>query len=492
MTPDDATWILTASFVIFTMQTGFGLLESGAVTKKNEVNIMMKNAADVILGGITYWMFGYGFQYGSSPGTNPFIGVGSFFLDSNQDEMGIVFATFIFQLSFATTATTIASGAMAERTDFNAYCIFSLVNTLTYCIPAGWLWGGHGFLKNLGAIDFAGSSGVHLLGGCAAFVATVVLKPRLRRYDNGTAPLPMGNPINALVGTFTLWWGWLVFNCGSTFGITNDKWHYAGRAAITTINASLGAGLCGILFTYFKNRKFEIGDIINSILGGLVSITAGCAFFRPGESIFIGAVGGLFVISIQPMFDKIKVDDPVGAIAVHGGGGLWGMVAVGLFIESDPLLYLSRGRKGLFKGGGLYLLGVQLLSCLSIGVWSVTTTFLMLKGINIFRCIRMSPVEEVLGADYIEHNIRHDCFHYEDMMEDLERKGHHIPKRTDRVPPREEWDRYLVEKYIHGAANTTTQEPKTKPPELDKLLDILSTAKFRQEPNHPRENCTIL
>ncbi|GIX73033.1 putative ammonium transporter 3 [Caerostris extrusa] len=142
---DDATWILTASFVIFTMQTGFGLLESGAVAKKNEVNILMKNAVDVILGGLSYWMFGYGLQYGQGPGSSAFCGIGSFFVDTEND--GGVFATFIFQLSFATTATTIVSGAMAERADFNAYIIFSFVNTITYCIPAGWMWGQQGFLK---------------------------------------------------------------------------------------------------------------------------------------------------------------------------------------------------------------------------------------------------------------------------------------------------------------------------------------------------------
>ncbi|GFT23102.1 putative ammonium transporter 3 [Trichonephila clavipes] len=200
---DDATWILTASFVIFTMQTGFGLLESGAVSKKNEVNILMKNAVDVVLGSLSYWMFGYGLQYGQGPGTTRFFGIGSFFVDT--EDHGGVFATFIFQLSFATTATTIVSGAMAERADFNAYIIFSFVNTFTYCIPAGWMWGQHGFLKRLGAIDFAGSCAVHLTGGASALVAAVMLKPRLHRYDKGTNSLAMGDPGNAIMGLFTLW-----------------------------------------------------------------------------------------------------------------------------------------------------------------------------------------------------------------------------------------------------------------------------------------------
>ncbi|XP_015917822.3 putative ammonium transporter 3 [Parasteatoda tepidariorum] len=194
---DDSTWILTASFVIFTMQTGFGLLESGAVSKKNEVNILMKNAVDVVLGGLSYWMFGYGLEYGTGPGTSAFCGVGLFMVDT-EDNDGGVFATFIFQLSFATTTTTIVSGAMA---DFNAYILFSFVNTITYCIPAGWMWGDHGFLKKLG--DFAGSCAVHLTGG--ALVAASMLKPRLHRYDQSTASLAMGDPRNAIMGLFTLW-----------------------------------------------------------------------------------------------------------------------------------------------------------------------------------------------------------------------------------------------------------------------------------------------
>ncbi|XP_076314897.1 putative ammonium transporter 3 [Tachypleus tridentatus] len=376
---DDVTWILTASFVIFTMQTGFGLLESGAVTKKNEVNIMMKNAADIILGGLTYWMYGYGLQYGTGPGTNPFCGVGSFFLDADTEKMGIVFATFIFQLSFATTATTIVSGAMAERTNFNAYCVFSFLNTVIYCIPAGWLWGNHGFLKKMGAIDFAGSAVVHLLGGVSALVAAGMLKPRLRRYDNGIEPLPMGNPINAIVGAFTLWWGWLVFNCGSTFGISNHKWHYAARAAVTTINASVAGGFVGLVNTYRRNRRFLVGDVINSILGALVGVTAGSAFYHPWEAIIVGALGAFLVIEFQPLLDKVKVDDPVGAVAVHGIGGLWGMIAVGLLVDDDPLLNLTKGYKGVFKGGGFYIFGVQTLTCVLIGLWSALTTYALLK-----------------------------------------------------------------------------------------------------------------
>ncbi|XP_055928912.1 putative ammonium transporter 3 isoform X2 [Argiope bruennichi] len=448
VTPDDATWILTSSFVIFTMQTGFGLLESGAVTKKNEVNILMKNAADVVLGGLSYWMFGYGFQYGRGPGTTFFCGIGSFFLDSEPQTMGVVFATFIFQLSFATTATTIVSGAMAERTDFHAYCIFSFLNTLTYCIPAGWLWAEHGFLKRLGALDFAGSCAVHLTGGVSALVAAMMLKPRLRRYDSGPEPLPMGNPGNALVGTFTLWWGWLVFNCGSSFGISGDKWHYAGRSAVNTINASLGGGLAGLIYSYTRNKLFVVSDLINSILGALVAVTAGSGFLRSWESLVVGALGAILVNMVAPCLDRHRIDDPVGAVAVHAMGGLWGMIAVGLFIDNDSLLNLTHGRSGLFKGGGFYLLGVQILACFAVSVWSMTTTFLILKSINYFVPIRLAPPEEILGADFVEHDVRHEGYDYEVMMTELERLGLKLRHPRVHSPPRSQWDDHLILQYI--------------------------------------------
>ncbi|KAA0185672.1 hypothetical protein HAZT_HAZT002183 [Hyalella azteca] len=211
---DDAAWVLTATFIIFTMQSGFGLLEGGCVSIKNETNIMVKNVVDVVLGGITYWMFGYGLSFGTARGSNPLFGWGSFFLNADEDTMGDVYTTFFFQLSFATTATTVVSGAVAERFNFVAYVIFSSVNTIVYCIPAGWLWSKRGFLYQMGVIDIAGSCGVHLCGGASAFLAAVMVGPRLGRYDHSDAPLPMGSPTTAILGMFMLWWGWLGFNCG--------------------------------------------------------------------------------------------------------------------------------------------------------------------------------------------------------------------------------------------------------------------------------------
>ncbi|CAL8107424.1 unnamed protein product [Orchesella dallaii] len=403
---DDATWILTSAFIIFTMQTGFGLLESGCVSLKNEVNIMMKNVIDIVFGGITYWLFGYGLTYGELY-TNPFFAIGYFAVDADIDEMGPVFSKFLFQLSFATTATTIVSGAMAERCNFRAYCLFSLCNTIVYCVPAGWIWGSHGFLHKLGAIDIGGSGAVHLVGGSSAFVAAWMLGPRLGRYDHGREPLPMGSPTNALLGLFMLWWGWLAFSSGSVFGVSGHKWKFSARAAVTTINASFGGGVVGLIYSYIRKKgKFDILDLISAVLGSLVSVTGGCAIYRPWEAIVIGAIGGGLACFGIPFFDWLHIDDPVGATSVHGLSAFWGVLAIGLFADGETLLNLTNGRSGLFKGGDAYLLGVQALAAVSFSLWAGFITFLLLWIINKFIPIRMEAHEELLGADLVEHGIR--------------------------------------------------------------------------------------
>ncbi|XP_026474376.1 putative ammonium transporter 2 [Ctenocephalides felis] len=407
---EDTNWVITSSFIIFTMQTGFGMLESGCVSIKNEVNIMMKNVIDIILGGFTYWLFGYGMSYGRGAYTNPFIAFGDFMIDPQVGNplMGPVFASFLFQLSFATTATTIVSGAMAERCNFKAYCLFSLMNTAVYCIPAGWVWGEHGFLYNLGAVDIAGSGPVHVIGGSAAFASAVMLGPRLGRYSHGVGQLPLGSPVNAVMGLFVLWWGWLAFNSGSTYGVSGAKWQYAARAAVTTMMGSFGGGVLGVLYSVIRNDgKLNIMDLINGVLGSLVSVTAGCFLYRTWEALLIGSIGGGIACLAMPLFDRIGVDDPVGASSVHGVAGLWGVLAVGIFGENPIPLPTTKGRSGLFKGGGWYLMGVQALACLCLATWGVFSTMLILWIIDCVIPIRMDPAEELLGADLVEHDIRH-------------------------------------------------------------------------------------
>ncbi|XP_055919663.1 putative ammonium transporter 3 [Eupeodes corollae] len=406
---DDATWVLSSSFIIFTMQTGFGMLESGCVSVKNEANIMMKNIVDIVLGGFTYWLVGYGISFGRGTLSNPFIAIGDFLTDPPMGDplMGQILTAFLFQLSFATTATTIVSGAMAERTNFKAYCLYSLLNPIIYCVSAGWVWGEHGFLNNLGVVDIAGSGPVHLIGGASAFAAAVMLGPRLGRYAKGTDPLPLGSPVNTILGLFLLWWGWLVFNSGSTYGVSGEKWQYASRAAVVTMLGSFGGGIASVGYSMFRHSgRIDVIDLVNGILGALVSITAGCFLYRAWEAILIGSLGALLCCLVMPLFDRFHVDDPVGASAVHGVCGIWGVLAVGLFAGDPTPLGTTKGRLGLFKGGGFDLLGIQAITALCLACWGICSTFLLLYVVNKIIPIRMDHDEELEGADYADHRIQ--------------------------------------------------------------------------------------
>ncbi|XP_043506090.1 putative ammonium transporter 3 [Polistes fuscatus] len=409
LTQEDSNWIVTSSFIIFTMQTGFGMLESGCVSLKNEVNIMMKNVVDIVLGGLTYWLFGFGISFGLNKPTNPFAGSGGFLIDPpvGSELMGPICAAFLFQLSFATTSTTIVSGAMAERCNFKAYCLFSFLNTIVYCIPAGWVWGDHGFLKSLGVVDIAGSGPVHLVGGVSALACAIMLGPRLGRYDFGIEPLPLGCPVNAIMGLFVLWWGWLAFNSGSTYGVSGQRWQYAARAAVSTMMASMGGGLVGLGFSLTNPNGIDILSQINGILGALVAVTGGCFLYCAWEAIIIGMIGGFITCFMMPILDRIHIDDPVGASATHGASGVWGVIAIGLFADNPYPLGTTSGRSGLFKGGGWYLLGVQSLSVLCLSSWSFITSIILLWLIDKILPIRMKEDEELLGADLVEHRIRH-------------------------------------------------------------------------------------
>ncbi|XP_031563507.1 putative ammonium transporter 3 [Actinia tenebrosa] len=405
--PDDATWILTSAFIIFTMQSGFGLLEAGMVSKKNETNVMAKNVIDVVYGGLSYWLFGFAFSFGQI-NSNSFCGLGYFMMDADDDEMSL-FAKYFFQLSFATTATTIVSGAMAERVSLKAYMVYSFINTICYCFPAHWLWAKDGWLAKMGAIDIAGCGPVHLVGGVSGLVATMMLKPRIGRFDSekeeGSGHLRMASPSNVLLGTFMLWWGWLGFNCGSTFGITGGKWKLASRAAVVTINGSIGGGIFSTLYSYaLFGNKLLIDVFITGILGGLVGITGICAIVRPGESFIIGFIGGAVACLGLSLMNKLKIDDPVGCIPTHGFAGIWGLLSVALFSEVDNLEKLST-EFGVLKGGRWRLLGVQFLSTAVIIVWTGLTSFILLFVIDKIIGLRVPLCRELEGADKWEHGI---------------------------------------------------------------------------------------
>ncbi|XP_072050443.1 putative ammonium transporter 3 isoform X2 [Amphiura filiformis] len=302
---------------------------------------------------------------------------------------------------------------MAERTKLESYVVFSFVNTIVYCIPAHWMWSPVGWLHQLGATDVAGASTVHLVGGTTGLVATLMLGPRSTRFTDETGEKhveirKMSSPTNAIFGMFMLWWGWLGFNCGSTYGITDTKWILAARSATATITASIAGGITGISLSYIlKKRKFDVVFLINGVLGSLVAITAMCALARPWQGIIIGAVGALIACLGGPLCEKLKIDDPVGVVPVHGMASIWSLIAVGIFGEYDELSGTFIKHNGLIAGGkdGFFLLGVQLLAATCIIAWTAITAFITLKILDITIGLRVPLHEEILGADLVEHSL---------------------------------------------------------------------------------------
>ncbi|KAL7076846.1 hypothetical protein ACQ4LE_004116 [Meloidogyne hapla] len=413
---DDGIWLISCSFSIWTMVSGFGLLESGRVSSKDEVNIMVKNIVDVVFGGLSYWMFGFGFTYGKDF-PNPYIGIGNFFY--NPDEVGQPsdqawhYARFFFQMSFATTTSTIVSAAMAERIRLKPYIVITYLMTLVHSITAHWVWSEDGFLHQLEVVDAAGCSVVHLVGGVSGLAATLYLKPRQARFgERGSAH--MSNPTNALLGTFMLWWGWLAFNTGSTLGVAYNRWRLASRSAMVTLLSSIGGGCTSIIISLVSTRKCQIDLLIDGLLASLVSTTAGCHSLRPIDSIAVGAIGAALALSVYPLIERLEIDDPVGVIPVHVIGSAWGMICVGIFsyedletMKEDPRHKgLTGNKNGLFHGGDFELIKVQALCVVCVSAFSLIVTFLSLIIMNQFPWgLRMTKYEEQLGADLIEHGL---------------------------------------------------------------------------------------
>jgi len=389
---DDATWVLTSSFIIITMQSGFGLLESGLVSKNNQMNIMIKNIMDILFGGLSFWIFGYTIIFNKN--SNGFIGGDNFFTDQDND-YGWLFSNFFFQFTFSTTATTIVSGSMVERTKLISYIIFSFLNTFIYSLPAHWIWNENGWLKNLGVVDFAGAGPVHLSGAVSGLVGTLILGPRINKIERQAS-------VSSIFGLFVLWFGWLGFNCGSTLGITEHKWLYASKAGVTTILSSIGGGISGVLYSYYKFKKYSINFIINGILSSLVSITCCCIYVKTSESIFIGFISSLISNMFNEYMKTTIVDDPLGVFSVHGIGSITGILAGGLFTKNINKLGINNG---LFYGGGFYLLSIQILEIISIFLWSVCISFIFFKMIDITIGLRVLPDDEKVGLDIVYHII---------------------------------------------------------------------------------------
>jgi len=462
---DDATWVLTSSFVILTMQSGFGLLESGYMPEEFTVNIMMKNAVDVIFGGAAYWLLGYGLSYGDSIGG--FMGGNRFAVNtgvdlekvdhSTLDEKSDYFSHYIFQFTFAATATTIVSGCVAGRMKFTAYCVSSFISIIIYCIAAHWVFHHDGWLNKLGAVDFAGDGPVHLLGAINGMVGTLMLGPR-GNWREKKVRTTDGRGENVIFGLFLLWWGWLGFNCGSTFGITGSKWLVASRVAVTTITASIGGGLYSVAFTLWQHRAdghiIKHGVVVNGVLAGLVSVTSGCSGVNPAESLFIGAVGAcLSELTNQGLYKAKVFDDPVGAFGVHGTAAVWGLVAAGLFVDNS--LLGAAPESGLFHGGSFKVLAINLLSAVAIAVWTLITGFLQFKLIDLTIGLRATEEEERLGFDWSEHRVKKR--HREELAQ-LKSEIEELQRWRDASGKLDEEDFTAYKKLLNGGNGPTVMD----------------------------------
>ena len=385
----DYVWTLVAAALVFFMQAGFAMVEAGFTRAKNAINIMMKNLMDFSMGSLAFWAIGFGLMFGTSKG---WIGTSGFFLsDFTVGGDPWVLAFWMFQVVFAATAATIVSGAMAERTKFSGYMVYSVfICAVIYPIFGSWAWGGlfngGGWLEKLGFIDFAGSTVVHSVGGWAALAGAIVLGPRIGKFtkDGKVRPILGHNLPLAALGVFILWLGWFGFNPGSTTAANTD-------IAMIFVNTNLAAAAGAVLamFTsWIRIGKPDVGMSLNGALAGLVAITAPCANVTPLSAVIIGAIAGIIVVLAVFFFDKIKIDDPVGAISVHGVNGAWGTLAAGLFN---------------IGGTSGKIIGVQILGIVACFVWTFCTAFILFKIIDKTIGLRVSADEEREGLDYSEH-----------------------------------------------------------------------------------------
>jgi Amt family ammonium transporter len=372
------------------MQAGFTLVESGMTRSKNAVNIAMKNLLDIAVGSLTYWFVGYSLMYGDTSN-------GWFFWSGIMQGEG---ADLFFQTMFAATAATIVSGAIAGRTKYSTYVIFSIVMTaIIYPIAGGWQWQGSGWLTELGFIDFAGSSIVHAVGGFAALVAAYLVGPRIGKFVDGKVmPIPGHNQILATLGVFILWLGWFGFNGGSQLAWGGDDAVGASTVVLITNLAAAAGALGALITTWIWYGKPHLSQSLNGALAGLVSITAGCGNMSAGGAVLAGLIGGIIVVfSIEIIEKKLKIDDAIGAASVHGVVGFWGTIVIGLWgIDGDTKI-------GLFNGGGADQLIAQLTGGVAYAVWAVVLSFVVFGILKKTVGLRVTEEEEVAGLDISEH-----------------------------------------------------------------------------------------
>ncbi|PHR93937.1 MAG: ammonium transporter [Blastopirellula sp.] len=403
-------WTVLAACLVFFMQAGFALVEAGFTRAKNACNIIMKNVMDLAIGSIAFWLVGFGLMFGA---TNGFFGTTLFFFDGSSDAAkevyseGFNWAFLIFQTVFCATAATIVSGAVAERTKFTAYLVYSiLITVIVYPIFGSWAWGGlhsgSGWLENMkdtlgleNFYDFAGSTVVHSIGGWCALAGAMVIGPRIGKYtkEGNVKPIPGHNIPIAALGVFILWLGWFGFNAGSTTAV-DAEFNFAKICVTTNLAAASGA-ISAMIISWVMFKKPDVSFALNGALAGLVSITAGCNALSPGFAALAGLIGGVIVVFSCVFFDKMKIDDPVGAISVHGVCGAWGTIAVGLFMADG----------GLFTTGDIKQLIAQFIGVVAAFVWAFGMSFIIFSIIKATMGLRVTAEEEMKGLDICEHGM---------------------------------------------------------------------------------------
>ncbi|RPG66634.1 MAG: ammonium transporter [Flavobacteriaceae bacterium TMED42] len=393
----NTVWVALCAALIFFMEAGFALLEAGFVRAKNAMSIVAKVIIDITFGGIAFFVVGFGIAYGAS---NGWVAL-DFGITERDLGLGLKVSNQLFwfiQLGFAVAAISIVSGALAERMKLWAYAILVVFFCgIMYPLVANWVWNPNGWLALRGFNDFAGSAAVHAMGGFSALAAAIVLGPRIGKYskEGNSNTIPGHNLPLASVGAFILWFGWFGFNPGSSLGAVGN-WELIGSVVVNTFLASAAGGIATMFYTFFSYGKIDITMVINGILAGLVSITAGCNVVGPMSAILIGFIAGILVDVAVLFFDKMKVDDPVGAVAVHGINGLFGTLAVGFFAIEG----------GLFFGGGLDLLTTQLIGVTIIALFSFSITFIIMKVLKSTVGIRITTEEEEAGIDSVSFGVK--------------------------------------------------------------------------------------
>jgi Amt family ammonium transporter len=407
----DVVWLFIGAILVFIMQAGFALVETGLTRAKNATNITMKNVMDFCFGAIVYWAIGWGFMYGEDA-LGGLIGTSQFFFGemevttANAD----IYKNWFFQVVFAATAATIVSGAMAERTQFKSYLIYTcFISAFIYPISGHWAWSGDGWLASMGFHDFAGSTVVHSVGGWAALMGAIVLGPRIGKYVKGAdgsitvRAFPGHNIPYAALGVLLLFFGWFGFNGASTLTSLGEGSIWSGanisRVCTTTTLAAAAGAVAALLFSWIWFKKPDCSMTLNGLLAGLVGITAPCAVVSPGAAVVIGLIAGVLVVLSVEFIDKVlKVDDPVGAVSVHCVCGIFGTLAVGIWANAE-----ADGVLGLLHGGGLTQLGKQLIGVVSVGAWAAVTSLLLFFAIKAITGLRVTPKEELMGLDLSEH-----------------------------------------------------------------------------------------